>query len=156
MKFDVSADDTCNMRLRPVVLIADDMPGQIGLDGMALPDHYTVVRAATGPTALSRALAERPDAIVLDMQMPGDDGFATCARLKDHPVTADIPVLLVTASDAPDVEARAIQAGATILLHKPCSAERLSLTINAAIGARGFRRIGNLETEGRHVGTSNR
>lgn len=80
-----------------------------------------------------KALTERPDAILLDVLMPGDDGFATCARLKEHPVTRQIPVLLLTASDALDVEARAIRAGATLLLHKPCAAERLALTIDAAI-----------------------
>src|SRR5712672_4487810 len=124
------------MRIRPVVLIADDTADQLDLYEMALADHYTVVRANTGRAALAQALTERPDAIVLDVLMPGDDGYTTCARLKDHPVTTQIPVLLLTASDAPDVEARAIQAGATTVLHKPCSAERLSLTINAAMGTR--------------------
>jgi len=78
--------------------------------------------ANTSQAALAQALTERPDAIVLDVLMPGDDGFTTCGRLQDHPVTAAIPVLLLTASDAVDVEARATQAGATAALHKPCSA----------------------------------
>jgi CheY-like chemotaxis protein len=124
------------MRVRPVVLIADDTLDQLDLYEMALIDRYTVLRATTGPATLTQALTERPDVIVLDVLMPGDDGYTACARLRDHPVTAGIPVLLLTASDAPDVEARAIQAGATAVLHKPCSAERLSLTINAAMGTR--------------------
>ena len=130
--FDALDDDTCGMRLRPVVLIADDTPDQAQYPN-ALSDHYTIQRATSGRSALSQALTERPDAIVLDLLEPRDDGFATCARLKDHPVTAAIPVLLLTASNAPDVEARAVQAGAITVLRKPCSAERLSLTLNAAI-----------------------
>lgn len=121
------------MRVRPVVLIVDDTLDQLDLYEMALSDRYTTVRATTGQGAITSALAERPDVILLDVMMPADDGFATCARLKAHPVTQQIPVLLLTASDALDVEARAIRAGATLLLHKPCAAERLALTIDAVI-----------------------
>ncbi len=121
------------MRVRPVVLIVDDTLDQLDLYEMALSDQYTTVRATTGEGAITGALTERPDVIVLDVMMPGDDGFATCARLKEHPVTRRIPVLLLTASDALDVEARVIRAGATLLLHKPCAAERLALTIDAVI-----------------------
>lgn len=121
------------MRHRPVVLLADDTLDQLDLYELALSDQFRIVRATTGDAAVAAALSERPDAIVLDVLMPGLDGFATCARLKVHPATADIPVLLLTASDAVDVEARAIRAAATLLLRKPCSAERLALSITAAI-----------------------
>jgi CheY-like chemotaxis protein len=124
------------MRLHPVVLLVDDTLDQLDLYELALRDRYRIIRATSGPAAVRVALTERPDAIVLDVLMPGDDGFTTCRRLKDHPVTEQIPVILLTASDAPDVEAQAIRSGATLLLHKPCSAERLALTIEAAIGAR--------------------
>jgi two-component system cell cycle response regulator len=121
------------VRVRPVVLIVDDILDQLDLYEMALADRFRTVRARTGHAAITSALSERPDAILLDVLMPVEDGFVTCARLKEHPVTRQIPVLLFTASDALDVEARAIRAGATLLLHKPCTAERLALTIDAAI-----------------------
>lgn len=124
------------MRVRPVVLLVDDTDDQLDLYEMALADHYTILRAMTGRDALTLALTERPDAIVLDVLMPGEDGFATCARLQDHPVTAGIPVVLLTGWDAVDAEAHAIRAGAVMLLRKPCSIERLALTIEAAISVR--------------------
>lgn len=123
------------MRARPVVLVVDDTLDHLDLYEMALADHYTILRATSGAAALEAAFAEKPDAILLDVMLPGDDGFVTCKRLKQHPITAGIPVVLFTASDGVDTEARAIQAGAIQLLHKPCSAERLSLTIDAAIEA---------------------
>jgi CheY-like chemotaxis protein len=128
--------DTPGMRVRPVVLIVDDTVDQLDLYEMGLADRYTILRATTGHATLTEAVTERPDAIVLDVLMPGEDGFATCARLKGHPVTAGIPVIFLTASDALDVEALAVRAGAAMLLHKPCSVERLSQTIEAAISGR--------------------
>jgi len=124
------------MRSRPVVLIADDTRDQLDLYELALADRFTIIAVTTGAAAVSTALASRPDAIVLDVLMPGEDGFATCARLKSDPATSETPVLLLTACDDVDVEGRAIAAGASQLLHKPCSAARLATTLDAAIAAR--------------------
>jgi CheY-like chemotaxis protein len=124
------------MRARPVVLIADDTLDHLDLYELALADRYTVLRARNGAEALTTAVAEHPDAVVLDVMMPGDDGFAICVKLRALPETTRIPVLLLTASDALDLEARAIAAGAAMLLHKPCGAERLALALGAAIGTR--------------------
>ncbi len=120
------------MRRRPVVLLVDDIREQLDLYEMTLEDRYTVIRATTAEDARMMAVTERPDVIVLDVLMPGEDGVSVCARLKADPLTATIPVLLLTASDALDLEARAIAAGARLVLHKPCSGERLSQTIAAA------------------------
>ena len=112
---------------------------QLDLYELALANQYTIARARSGQETLAVALAERPDVIVLDVLMPGqEDGFTTCAKLHEHPGTATIPVLLLTAHDGVDLEARAVSAGATMLLHKPCPAERLALTINAAISVRNL------------------
>jgi DNA-binding response OmpR family regulator len=73
---------------------------------------------------------------VLDVMMPGDDGFTTCRKVREVPEIRDVPVLLLTASDALDLEARGIAAGATVLLRKPCAAERLTLAVEAAIRSR--------------------
>ena len=119
------------MRLRPVVLLVDDTPQQLDLYEMALADRYTVVRATTAEAAYRAAITGRPDVIVLDVLMPGEDGLTLCARLKTDPLTAPIPVLLLTASDGVDLEARAIAAQARLVLRKPCSADRLSQVIDA-------------------------
>src|SRR5205814_9276057 len=71
--------DTLAMRVRPVVLIADDSLDQLDLYELALADRYTIARARSGQETLAVILAERPDVIVLDVLMPVEDGFATCA-----------------------------------------------------------------------------
>jgi DNA-binding response OmpR family regulator len=71
------------MRIRQVVLIVDDTLDELDLYEMALADQYTMVRATSGADAVAAALIERPDAIVLDVLMPREDGFATRARWAD-------------------------------------------------------------------------
>src|SRR5256885_4527736 len=97
---------TCYMRMRPLVLLVNDTLDQLDLYEMAFADRDTILRATTGDARTTAAVTERPDAIIFDVLMPRQDAFATCAQLKDHRVTAGIPVLLLTASDATDVEAR--------------------------------------------------
>jgi two-component system cell cycle response regulator len=72
-----------------------------------------------GATAIEVASAERPDIILLDVMMPGMDGFETCRRLKADPVTRHIPVILVTALDGREDKIRGLEAGADDFITKP-------------------------------------
>lgn len=72
--------------------------------------------------ALAIARAQRPELILLDVMMPGMDGYAVCAALKAEPVTAAIPVIFVTALNAAEDEARGFDAGAVDFIIKPISA----------------------------------
>jgi two-component system cell cycle response regulator len=98
-----------------------------------LEGDMTVLTASRGTEGLVRASADRPDAIVLDIMMPGMDGWEVCRRLKADPATADIPVIMLTAQDAPTLMSEASRYGATALLTKPCPFEKLTLTITSAI-----------------------
>jgi CheY-like chemotaxis protein len=75
----------------------------------------------------------RPHAIVLDVMMPGMDGWETCTRIKCDAVTADIPVILLTAADDRDLTQHAHAVGASALLQKPCPAETLRQTIASVL-----------------------
>jgi putative two-component system response regulator len=114
------------------VLLVDDSDEQRNLYAEMLRSRAAVSTAARGEHALALASADPPDVIVLDVMMPGMDGWETCARLKADPATKGIPIIMLTSLDAVDVPARARQAGAVAVLMKPCPAERLILTINAA------------------------
>jgi CheY-like chemotaxis protein len=117
---------------RPRILLVDDSEEQRTFYATVLQPTALVVTASRGEDALVMAPADPPDVIVLDVMMPGMDGWETCERLKAEPATADIPIIMLTSLDGVDVPARARQAGAIAVLMKPCPVERLLLTISAA------------------------
>src|SRR4030065_2712744 len=82
---------------KPKILIVDDTPENIQILMGTLKDQYTIVAAINGEKALKMALAEpRPDLILLDIMMPGMDGYEVCRRLKADEQVRHIPVIFVT------------------------------------------------------------
>jgi DNA-binding response OmpR family regulator len=118
---------------RPRVLLVDDSAEQNDLYALMLEPTATVITASSGEDALAIASADPPDAIVLDILMPGMDGWEVCSRLKTNPVTAAIPVIMLTALEDAGLIAHARRVGAGAVLMKPCPAERLALAIAAAV-----------------------
>ncbi|WP_395831395.1 PleD family two-component system response regulator [Elstera sp.] len=102
------------------ILVVDDiLPNIKLLEAKLTSEYYDVISAENGPTALELARSESPDLILLDVMMPGMDGFKVCEKLKEDPATAHIPVIMVTAlSDTAD-RVRGLQAGADDFLSKP-------------------------------------
>jgi len=94
---------------------------------------HTVVLAEDGQAALARAKAEAPDCIVLDIMMPGLDGYETCAALKADPQLAAIPVILISATTDLRVIDRAEQVGAATVLPKPVPIEQLEQALILAL-----------------------
>lgn len=94
---------------------------------------YTVVLAENGQVALDRAKVELPDCILLDIMMPGIDGYETCAALKADPNLAATPVILVSATTDLRVIDRAEQVGATTVLPKPVPIEQLEQALILAL-----------------------
>ena len=127
----VSVRPTASLAL-PRVLLVDDSDDQRNLYAAMLAATASVATAARGEDALELAAADRPDVIVLDVMMPGMDGWQTCEHLKANPLTKSIPIVMLTSLDGIDVPARARKAGAIAVLMKPCPVERLVLTIDAA------------------------
>src|ERR1700734_3048544 len=81
----------------PAILIVDDMPANLGLVVDSLADQgFRVLVALDGEEALERAQFSQPDLILLDVKMPGIDGFETCRRLKMDDRTRDIAVIFMT------------------------------------------------------------
>ena len=102
------------------ILVVDDVEPNVRLlEAKLTIEYYEVLTATDGASALAIAAAERPDIILLDVMMPGMDGFETCRRLKADPVTRHIPVVLVTALDGRDDKIKGLDAGADDFVTKP-------------------------------------
>ncbi len=102
------------------VLIVDDAPENINILSELLYNDYAVRAATNGPKALAIAMSDDPpDVILLDVMMPGMDGYEVCKKLKDLPLTKDIPVIFVTSLDQVSNEAKGLEMGAVDYITKP-------------------------------------
>ncbi|WP_068874181.1 MULTISPECIES: PleD family two-component system response regulator [unclassified Phenylobacterium] len=102
------------------ILVVDDIESNVRLlEAKLSAEYYEVLTASDGPTALAIAASEQPDIILLDVMMPGMDGFQVCRRLKDDPETRHVPVVLVTALDGRADRVAGLEAGADDFLTKP-------------------------------------
>jgi two-component system, sensor histidine kinase and response regulator len=106
---------------RPRILVVDDEPSNIDVLVEALGGSYDVLTASDGQSALEIAAASMPDVVLLDVMMPGIDGYEVCKRLKAEHENWDLPVLFVTGSTDAEDEARALEAGAVDYITKPIS-----------------------------------
>lgn len=107
---------------KPTILIVDDLPENIDILGAALGDDYQIKIALDGEKAVQIARSTRPDLILLDVMMPGMDGYQVCQILKRDPETRNIPIIFVTALWSVDDEERGLNLGAIDYLIKPVSA----------------------------------
>jgi len=104
----------------PTVLVVDDTPANLMALSELLSPHFRVRVANSGARGLQVAASEpRPDIILLDIMMPGMDGYAVMNHLQADPALRDIPVIFVTAMDADDDETRGLQLGAVDYVAKP-------------------------------------
>ncbi len=102
------------------VLVVDDHPANVKLlEARLMAEYFEVMTAASGPEALEICDRERIDVVLLDVMMPGMDGFEVCRRLKANPRTQAIPVIMVTALDMPEDKINGLEAGADDFLTKP-------------------------------------
>jgi two-component system cell cycle response regulator len=116
------------------VLVVDDIPVNVKLlEAKLLVEYYEVVTANDGPNALVVAKEQRPDIILLDVMMPGMDGYEVCTKLKADPATAHIPVVMVTALNEVGDRVRGLEAGADDFLTKPVNDVALFARIRSLV-----------------------
>lgn len=102
------------------VLVVDDvLPNVKLLEAKLLGEYFDVMTATSGPEAIELIHRELPDIVLLDVMMPGMNGFEVCKRLKNDPTTAHIPVVMVTALDKQSDRIAGLDAGADDFLTKP-------------------------------------
>jgi len=116
---------------KPKVLIVDDTPENIQVLMGTLKDQYAIVAAINGEKALKMALADpKPELILLDIMMPGMDGFEVCRRLKADTATQDIPVIFLSALDDTSNKVKGFSVGAVDYISKPFQPEEVHVRVN--------------------------
>jgi CheY-like chemotaxis protein len=116
---------------KPKVLIVDDAPENIRVLMGTLKDQYAIVAALNGEKALKMAVAApQPDVILLDIMMPGMDGFEVCKRLKADRATRDIPVIFLSALDDTSNKVKGFSVGAVDYISKPFQPEEVHVRVN--------------------------
>lgn len=106
---------------KPVLLIVDDTPENVDVLRGFLSADYALKIATNGPLALKIANTSLPDLILLDVMMPGMDGYEVCHQLKQNEATRHVPVIFVTAKDDIEAETRGLAIGAADYITKPVS-----------------------------------
>jgi adenylate cyclase len=119
---------------QPTILIAEDRPESVQLlrDLLTMEGYRTVI-AYDGQEALDRAQQDLPDLVLLDINMPIMNGYEVCQRIKADPLTADIPVLMLTAWSEPDHRVKGLRLGAEDYLAKPFDRRELVARIETQL-----------------------
>jgi DNA-binding response OmpR family regulator/DNA-binding CsgD family transcriptional regulator len=132
------------------VLVVDDTPANLGVVLELLGSAgLRVIVAESGTSALELLMRQPVDLVLLDVVMPGLDGFATCERIKAHGAWRDLPILFLTAVDEPAQKLRAFEAGAVDYVTKPLHPPEVLARVRAQLDLRAARR--ELERQNRRL-----
>ena len=116
------------------VLVVDDiLPNVKLLEAKLSSEYYDVLTATNGVEALEKVAAQSPDIVLLDVMMPGMDGFEVCRRIKADPATAHIPVVIVTALTDSSDRIKGLEAGADDFLSKPLNDTALMSRVRSLV-----------------------
>lgn len=127
------------MRTQPRVLVVDDIVANVELlEALLSVQGYEVATAFDGYEALEKALTEDPDIVLLDVMMPGLNGFEVCEQLKRQEWTRSIPIVLVTALDQIEDKVRGLDAGADDFLTKPFNKVELLARVRSLLRIRTY------------------
>lgn len=127
LDMDISADSS-------TILVVDDSPPNVKLLRLILgAAGYRVLEAFSGPEALASLHRDKPDALVLDVRMPGMTGYEVCKQIRQDPEFSALPVIMVTALSLPEERIQGIEAGATDFITKPFNKKELLARLRASL-----------------------
>jgi adenylate cyclase len=122
----------------PLVLVVDDLAANVRLlEAVLSPKGFRVATASSGAEALDVLANEHPDLVLLDVLMPGMDGYEVCRRIREDPGTAFLPVIMITASGAEE-KTRAIESGADDFINKPFDQAELLARVRSLVRVKRY------------------
>ncbi|MFN8458847.1 MAG: response regulator [Anaerolineae bacterium] len=124
-----------------VLIVDDEEFGRETVGDLLIPQGFHLIFAANGPEALEKAAAFTPDVILLDVMMPGMDGFEVCRRLRADPLLAEVPVIMVTALDDRASRLQGLESGADDFISKPFDRLELRARVKTIIRLNRYRRL---------------
>ncbi len=129
-------------KTKNTVLIVDDEPfGRDTLEGLLQNEDYDLLFASNGQQTLDITQEHIPDLILLDIMMPGMDGYEVCTRIRNNPKIAEIPILMITALDDKDSLIKGIDAGADDFVSKPFDRTVLRQRVKTILKLNRFRKL---------------
>ncbi len=130
------------MQNKNLILIVDDEEvGREALEVLLSGEDYELVFAADGPEAYKKAVEVNPDLILLDIRMPGLDGYQVCRKLRKHPRLSEVPVIMVTSLDDQESRLEGIEAGADDFISKPYNIMELKTRVKTITKLNRYRRL---------------
>ena len=122
----------------PLILVVDDLPQNVRLlEAVLSPKGFRVAKASSGEEALDVLSQEHPDLVLLDILMPGMDGYEVCRRIRQDPGTAFLPVIMITASGE-EQKLRAIESGADDFVNKPFDQAELLARVRSLVRVKRY------------------
>ena len=122
------------MANKKILIVDDDPDVRQAMHIRLKANSYDTFFASDALNSITEALKQRPDLIILDLGLPGDDGYVVMERLKRHPTLAVIPIIVVSARDVRGNHDRVIAAGAKVYLQKPVINAELLAIIRKTLG----------------------
>jgi CheY-like chemotaxis protein len=119
--------------MKTVLMVEDDPKIALAFGVRLKAMGYTVVTAGDAVSAVSQVRKCKPDVVLLDISLPGGDGFLVAQRLSHMVDTSGTPIIFITASQRPDLRERAMRVGAVAFLQKPFHATELADAIESAL-----------------------
>jgi putative two-component system response regulator len=117
------------------ILIVDDVPDNISILGGILRDHYKIKPAPSGEVAMKIVTTQPPDLVLLDIMMPGKDGYEVLKEMKSNDATRDIPVVFVSAKSEQVDEDKGMELGAEGYLAKPVDPDLVLTMVKDILGS---------------------
>ena len=127
------------MKANPVILVVDDQPQNIELlEAYLVPHSYEIVNAANGEEALGKLYRNQIDLILLDVMMPGIDGFEVTRRVRQDDKNRQLPIILITALMEPEDRIKGIEAGCDDFISKPVDKMELLARVKSLLKVKAY------------------